>query len=309
MSNLTNDKKEFNKRTMIWLAVLVMFLWGSLFPTVKLGYKAYEIQTTGDVLFFAGVRFTICGGIISLYSLMRNKKNFRAVKISVWPILLSGLFAIILHYSFTYTGLQLTDSSKTAILKQVGALFYVCFSSLFFKDDRLTIRKLVGVLLGFAGIIAINVSSEGVVFQLGDALIIAASFCTVFSNVISKKVFQKVEPVTATGCSQLFGGIVLLCIGKFLNGQITFLWDKSALILVYICLASIFGYCIWYMVVKSGELSELFIIKFAEPVFATVCGAVLLGEDIFRVQYMVAFVLIVLGIYVSCKVTVKERRK
>lgn len=284
---------------MLLLAVLVMFLWGSLFPTVKLGYKAYGIQTTGDILFFAGVRFTICGSVICLYSLMRNKENFRPVKASFCPVLLSGLFAIILHYSFTYTGLQLTDSSKTAILKQVGALFYVCFSSLFFKDDRLTLRKLAGVLLGFAGIIAINVSARGIVFQLGDALIIAASFCTVFSNVISKKVFQKVEPITATGCSQLFGGIVLLCIGRFFGGQMTFIFDQSALILVYICLASIFGYCIWFMIVKSGELSKLFIIKFAEPVFATVCGAVLLGEDIFRVQYMAAFVLIALGIYVS----------
>ena len=299
MNNLTDDKKEINKRTMLLLAVLVMFLWGSLFPTVKLGYKAYGIQTTGDILFFAGVRFIICGGVICLYSLVQNKENFRPVKNSFCPILLSGLFAIILHYSFTYTGLQLTDSSKTAILKQVGALFYVCFSSLFFKDDRLTIRKLVGVLLGFAGIIAINISAEGVVFQLGDALIIAASFCTVFSNVISKKVFQKVEPITATGCSQLFGGIVLLCIGKFLGGKMTFIFDQTALILVYICLASIFGYCIWFTIVKSGELSKLFIIKFAEPVFATVCGAVLLHENIFRVQYMVAFVLIALGIYVS----------
>ena len=66
-----------------------------------------------------------------------------------------------------------------------------------------------------------------------------------------------------------------------------------------ICLASIFGYCIWFTIVKSGELSRLFIIKFAEPVFASICGAVLLGEDIFRIQYMIAFILIAAGIYVS----------
>ena len=292
-------KNNFNKSKSLFLALLVMFLWGSLFPTVKLGYQAYGIVNTGDILYFAGVRFTICGAVICLYSLFRNKENFRAVKDAVLPILLSGLFAIILHYSFTYTGLQLTDSSKTAILKQVGALFYVCFSALFFKDDKLTAKKLIGALLGFAGIIAINISTEGVTFQIGDALIIAASFCTVFSNVISKKVFQKVEPITATGCSQLFGGVVLLVIGKVLGGQMIMGTSSSSLIMVYICLASIFGYCIWFVIVKSGELSKLFIIKFAEPVFATVCGAILLGEDIFRVQYVVAFVLIALGIYVS----------
>ena len=280
-------------------AILVMFLWGSLFPTVKLGYQAYGINTTGDILFFAGVRFAICGGVICLYSLMRNKNNFRPVKTSICPVLLIGVFAIILHYSFTYTGLLLTDSSKTAILKQVGALFYVCFSALFFKDDRLTLKKFVGVLLGFAGILAINITSGSVVFQMGDALIIAASFCTVFSNVISKRVFLKVEPVTVTGCSQLFGGIVLLLVGKVLGGQMLFSFNQSAVLLIYICLASIFGYCIWFKIVKSEELSKLFIIKFAEPVFASICGAVLLGEDIFRIQYMIAYGLIALGIYIS----------
>ena len=299
MNNLLDGKKDINKSTLLLPAILVMFLWGSLFPTVKLGYRAYGIQTTGDILFFAGVRFTICGGIICLYSLLLNKDNFKPVKTSICPILLSGLFAIILHYSFTYLGLNLTDSSKTAILKQVGALFYVCFSSLFFKNDRLTIRKLVGVLLGFSGIIAINISPDGVAFQTGDVLIIAASFCTVFSNVISKKVFQKVEPITATGCSQLFGGIVLLCIGKSLGGQMTFRVDSSSLILAYICFASIFGYCIWFLIVKNAELSKLFIIKFAEPMFACICGAILLGENIFKIQYIVAFIMISFGIYIS----------
>lgn len=297
--NVTVRKDSANPARALILALLVMFLWGSIFPSVKLGYKAYGIVTLGDTLYFAGVRFTICGAIICLYSLIREKQNFRAVKGAILPILLSGLFAIILHYSFLYTGLQLTDSSKSAILKQVGPLFYVCFSFLFFKDDKLTVRKLVGAILGFAGIIAINTSADGVAFQVGDALVIGASFCTVFSNVVSKKLFQKVEPITATGCSQLFGGMILLSAGKVSGGQMSFTFDSSAWIFGYICLASIFGYCIWFMIVKKGELSKLFIVKFAEPVFAAVCGAFLLGEDIFKVQYLAAFVLIALGIYVS----------
>lgn len=298
VKTITNQTGERKINSLI-MALLVMFLWGSLFPTVKLGYQAYGIQAIGDLLLFAGVRFTICGVAICLFSGIRQKENFRPVKGAMGPILLSGLFAIILHYACTYTALNLTDSSKTAILKQVGALFYICFSALFFKEDKLTVRKLLGAVLGFAGIIAINLSSVGVVFQTGDALIIAASFCSVFANIISKKVFKRVEPITATGVSQLFGGVVLLAAGLAMGGQMSFTADRSALILLYICLASTFGYCIWFTIVKNGELSKLFIIKFAEPVFASVCGAVLLGENIFRIQYLAAFVLIALGICIS----------
>ena len=149
--------------------------------------------------------------------------------------------------------MKLTDSSKTAILKQVGVLFYVCFSFIFFKEDKLTVKKLIGVFMGFAGIVAINTNAEGISFNIGDALIIAASFCTVFSNVISKKVFQTVKPITSTGISQLFGGVVLLFIGKLLGGDINFVFDKSAFIMIYICLASIFSYSIWFTVVKNAD--------------------------------------------------------
>ena len=69
----------------------------------------------------------------------------------------------------------------------------------------------------------------------------------------------------------------------------------------YICLASIVSYCIWFIIVKDGELSKLFIIKFAEPVFACIFSAVLLGENIFRVQYLFAFILIMCGIIISNK--------
>ncbi len=285
-----------------------MLLWGSLFPMVKLGYKAYSVTTTGDILLFAGIRFTICGGVICLWSFITDKGSYKPVKSSIIPVLLSGLFAIILHYGFTYSALNLTDSSKTAILKQIGALFYVCFSFIFFKEDKLTIKKLIAVIVGFLGIIAINFESSSIRFNVGDVLIILASFCTVFSNVVSKKALQNVKPVTMTGVSQVFGGIVLLIIGILLGGKVDFSLAKIY-IMLYICTASIFSYCIWFSVVKSGELSKLFIIKFAEPVFACIFGALLLGENIFRVQYLIAFVLISAGISIANMKAITEKKK
>jgi drug/metabolite transporter (DMT)-like permease len=238
---------------------------------------------------------------------VRDKKSFAPVKSSILPVLLSGVFAIVLHYGFTYIGLGYSDSSKVAIIKQIGALFYVCFSFIFFKQDRPTLQKIIAVVIGFLGIIALNVSDKGFTFSIGDLLILGASFCTVFSNVISKKVFAKVSPITSTGVSQLFGGVVLMIAGLIMGGKVNFTLDWSILIFVYICVASIISYCIWFGIVKNGELSKLFIIKFAEPVFACVFGAIILGENIFRIQYLVAFLLISFGIWFS-NVVLKKRK-
>ena len=285
-------------KTLIY-CLIVMLLWGSLFPTVKLGMSAFGVETTGDILFFAGVRFVICGAVISLFALLRDKPSYKDAGKSMFPILAAGLFSIILHYACTYSALTLTDSSKTAILKQVGILFYVCFSALFFKDDKLTRHKLIGVLLGFVGIIVINTDIDGISFNVGDALIITASFCSVISSIISKKVSAKVNPLTVTGISQFFGGAVLLLVGRLMGGSMQISADPNALIMVYICLASIVSYSIWFWVLKKGELSRMFIIKFAEPLFACLFGAVLLGE--FEWQYLLSFVFIAGGIYVSNK--------
>lgn len=286
----------------VFYSLIVMLLWGLLFPMVKLGYKTFGIESVGDILSFAGFRFLICGLIIIVFSFIKNPEAYKPLKSHLPQVLLSGVFAIILHYGFTYMGLNLTDGSKTAILKQLGAVFYICFSALFFPDDKLSFKKIAGLILGVCGIIAINADSSGISIHVGDILIIAASFCTVFSNVISKKVFHFVEPIVSTGVSQLFGGIVLLAVGAMSGGNVGAVIPKTAGQLstfAVIIVASIISYCLWFITVKKENLSKLFIIKFAEPLFAAIFGWILLGEDIFNLNYIAAFLLISVGIVVA----------
>ena len=298
-----------SKTKTVILALVTMLLWGSLFAVVKLGFKLFEVNSVADKLLFAGIRFLIGGIIICSFVGIKQKETFKPVKKTIFPILLFGAFAIVLHYGFTYVGLGLTESSKTALIKQIGALFYVCFSFIFVKEDRPTLQKIIAALIGFLGIIALNISDQGFTFSIGDVLILCASFCTVFSNVTSKKVFKTVSPVTATGVSQLFGGAVLLVVGLIMGGSVTFKFDWTILVMVYICIASVISYCIWFGIVKNGELSKLFIIKFAEPVFACIFGAIILGENILKIQYLIAFILISFGIWFSNLKLKKDKKQ
>lgn len=294
-----------NKYKGISATLVVMLLWGLLFPLIKLGMSELGISSMGEILTFAGIRFTICGLIITVFVFFKDKCLFTNVKNSIIPILLSGLFAIILHYGFTYIGLSMTDGSKTAIIKQFGAVFYICFTGLFFPEDKLTSKKIAGLILGIGGILAINLNSDGIAFHLGDLLIIAASFCTVFSNVISKKALKTVDPIVLTGISEIFGGIMLTSFGLILGADIKAVIPKTvdgALVFTAIITASIISYCLWFTVVKKENLSKLFIIKFSEPLFAAIFGFLLLGENIFRLQYLFAFILISLGITIANKV-------
>ena len=99
-----------------------------------------------------------------------------------------------------------------------------------------------------------------------------------------------------TGVSQLAGGVLLVVIAACMQGQIPVFTWRALPVFGYICFASITGYCLWFSIVKKHSLSKLFIIKFSEPVFACIFGALLLNENILRWQYALAFMLISAGI-------------
>ncbi len=289
---MTNTKR-------VLLTLLVMLFWGSLFPVVKLGFVAYQIVSIGDLLLFAGIRFTLCGAIILLFTLFSQKNALQNTKSAFPLILLFGLFAVVLHYAFTYIGLRYADSSQTALMKKVGVLIYIALSSFFLREDKITWQKLLGALCGLAGMVAMNTSQGAFSFGMGDFLIILASFCTVASNLVGKKLFLRVQPLCATGISQFFCGMILLIAGKLMGGQAHFAWNADLLILGYICIASVLGYCLWFWLLKDGELSKMFIIQFAEPAFAAIFGFLLLREDIWNVQILLAFFLVLCGVVVS----------
>ena len=243
----------------------------------------------------------ISGGAVCGIALAKKQPLERPRASSIGGILLMGLFSIVLHYTFTYIGLSTTDSSKTALIKQLGALIYVCFAFVFFKNEKFSILKIVGALIGFCGIIAINYDPKGLSFSRGDILIILASFCTVTANVIAKKTSRGNSPFWVTGISQLAGGLVLFIAALILGASLpTFTW-RSTGVFAYICTASIASYTLWYWILRTNSLSKMLIIKFAEPLFACVFGAILLGENIFRLQYLAAFLLISIGILLGNK--------
>lgn len=304
-------KSKLSGLRTILLSLLVMLLWGSLYPCIKVGYKAFAINSTDipSILMFAGTRFAICGVIICAIALIKKDKIEKPKKRSIGIILIVGLFSIILHYSFLYIGISTTDSSKTALIKQLGSLLYVCFAFLFIKSETFSIWKIVGAVVGFLGIIAINFNGNGVSFSSGDILIVFASVCTVIANILIKKIARNNSPFWITGISQFSGGLILMIVSLIMGGRmLTFNWQAFG-VFAYICGASMAGYILWNYILKISDLSNMFIIKFAEPLFACIVSAIILKENIFQWQYLIAFVLISIGIIIGNQKVVIDKEK
>lgn len=295
------------KRTII-LSLIVMALWGSLYPCIKLSYSAFSIDpgSTPDILLFAALRFLVCGGIVSCICMCRRKHLAKPSGKDAGFFLLIGLFSIVLHYGCLYVGLSMTGSGKTALIKQAGSLLYICLAFLFIREEKFSYCRIFGGLIGFLGVGAISLSSGKFQFGTGELLVLVASVCTVIANIISRLPVQKSSPYWLTGISQFFGGLVLLSVALILGGKLPQISLQGILLLGYICTASVISYMLWYRILQNSLLSNMLIIKFAEPVFACLFSAILLGEYIFKLQYLLAFILISAGIIIGNK-TSKER--
>lgn len=282
----------------VLLALLVCALWGSLYPFIKIGYQAFSINAKDipSIMLFAGLRFAVCGGILVGILVCKEKRRFLPSRTQWVPILLVGLFTIVLHYGLTYVALALGEGSKSAIIKQVGFLFLSCFSFLFIKEERFSVAKMLAGVLGFLGIVITAIDGNRVVFAVGDVLLLLSSLCTVCSTIISKRSFSRIDPVRLVAFSQLLGGLCLLICGICMGGRIGSINAKAVLVFVYICAASIAAYVLWNLLLKHNSLAKLSIIKFSEPLFAVLFSGLWLHENIWKLTYLFALLTVLAAI-------------
>lgn len=301
--NVANISADDKKRTVITVCVslLVMLLWGSLFPFVKYGYEVFQIDTSSypDLILFAGVRFAISGALLSIFSISTKRTFAVSQPKKLIGTALVALFAVVLHYTCTYIGLSVVDSGKTSLLKQSGVVVFVCISFLFFKDDKFSWGKIAGAVLGVASVLVVNTNALGFSFDIGSLLIIVASFCTVISNVVFKKQLSGVPAVTVTGYSQLIGGVALMLIGLIFGGKFGVVTVKGMFVMAYMIIATVVSYGLWYTVVQRYSLSKLFIIKMAEPLFASLISILLPLNATLTWQHAIAFLCVGAAVAVS----------
>ena len=125
-----------------------------------------------------------------------------------------GLFQTVLQYILFYVGLSNTSGVKGTILSGTGAFFSLLIASLIFKQEKLTFRKIFGCILGFAGIIIINLNGLDFTMNFfGDGFVLLSAVALSFSSVFIKKFSQDEDPVVISGYQFIMGGAVIILVG------------------------------------------------------------------------------------------------
>lgn len=296
--------KIFGKRVYaILFAVLCAVLWGSAVPTVKMGYQLMQMNTddTYGKMLFAGVRFFIASIALFGFAIFGMKLDVRikdAKMLSKVTVL--SFMQTTFQYSLMYIGVSFTTASKSSILTSTGIFFVAILAHFLYKDDKLTPNKVVGLILGFIGIVVASLSKAGgfnLEFTLmGEGLIIGYQLCSAIASIFVKNFSKDYHPVVLTVWQMFIGSLTLIFVGLigFDFNSIVYK-PQMALVLLYLSATSAVSYTLWNIILKYNKVAEISIFKFVTPVAGTLLSAMLLG-DALDYRTIIAVIFVSIGI-------------
>lgn len=293
-----------NKRGII-LATISCILWGSAFSVVKLGYSLFGISDgTGMIrILFASYRFTLAGILILLVAIFL-KLPFNSI-LKHWKII--GLIAItqtFFQYMFFYVGLGNTEAVKGSILTATSVFFSMIAAHIYFKDDTITRRKVLGALIGFIGIIIANISDDNLTLSftlIGEGFIVFAAMSSAIANIFVRIVTKDVHPIVVAGVQMSFGGLLLFIFGLTGASPADMEYTtKGISILIYLAFLSATAFSIWFYLLSNYHVSAVAIHKFQIPMWGILISLILLGETL-SLPKIIALIMVVVGIIIVNK--------
>ena len=288
------------------LAFVCCFLWGSAFPCVKIGYRISDISSDDTVsqILYAGMRFTLAGIMVIVYSSIANKKFISPKgKNESLQVMKLSFFQTIMQYFFFYIGLANTSGVKSSIIIGSNVFVSIVVSSMIFRLEKITLNKALGCIIGFAGILVINLSGGNLGTGLkltGEGFIFISTFSYAFSSVLMKKYSKTTNPVMLSGWQFLFGGIVMTAFGLASGGEVQINSPSSVAMIGYLAFISAAAYTLWATLLKYNPVSKVSVYGFMNPVIGVILSSVLLKEDKqpSLVTAIIALALVCVGIYV-----------
>jgi drug/metabolite transporter (DMT)-like permease len=279
-----------DRRFAVLAFILLVIFWGTSFPAVKIA-----LGHAPPVL-FAGIRALLGGLAMTAAAVIwGGKVNLRRN----WSVLaLLTLFNVVLFIGCqTFTILYL-PSGLAAVLIYLQPIL-VGFLAWLMLGESLSPAKLIGLFLGFSGVVAVSAGSIfGTMPPLGVAFGVATALFWALGTVYFKRAQERVSTLWSVAAPFLIGGVFLTALGLILEPWSEISWTGTfvASWLYASLVGTAFAWALWLGLVRAGEASRVAAYVFFVPLIAVLVGVLFLGETL-SPSLLVGAALVVSGIY------------
>ena len=280
-------------------AILACLLWGSAFAGAKIGFQY------ADPILLSGLRFTLAGLLLVPVMIARKADLKGALK--HWKFMLGFAFLqTFLQYGLFFMGLDKVPGSTSAIIIGAGPLFVAIMAHLTLRDDKMTLRKILAIILGLSGVVFISLAKGSELtgtspaFWSGVGLLVLSNLVGSYTNImVVKKKQYNISPVVLTSFANFTGGILLFLTSLVVERpQIGPFPVEFYFALLWLALIPAASFSLWYgLLQKPGvKVSELNLWKFVIPVTGCVLSWILLPGEKPDVPSVIGIVVITLAL-------------
>lgn len=287
--------RPISKNMLFFMAFLMVIVWGSAFTLVSIGVKYIS------PLWLVTYRLIIGAILIIIYVKFKglNLPNIRD-KRWIWYFAM-GLIGMVIPFFLLSTGQVIIDSGLTAIMVGTMPLMTVILAH-FFTNEKLSITKIIGFIFGFIGIVILFLPSD---FSIeltenwsSQLIIIIAAFCYAVTTIIAKRAPD--TPATVGACMMLICAATACLFVALLTGLPSSIPPLLGILTAFglgVGSTAFASILLLYIIDQTGP-STIAKINYFVPLASVIFGVIILDE-ILSMRIFIAFVIILIGMFIS----------
>ena len=267
------------------------------FGTAFVGIKA-GVATLPPVL-FAALRFDL--GAVLLLSVVFLREGVGAslpqTRRDLLGVAVAGVFLVTLNGVLLFVGQQFTTSAAAAVIYGVVPLATAPFAVVVLRE-RLSPVGLLGLVVGFAGLVVVVQPSRGVLegSGVGEALVVVAALSVALGSVLLRRLRPTVSSLALTSWAMVVGAVCSHAVSLALGEPLDVTWTPVAVAAV-VWLGTVstgFAFPAYFALIREAGPVRANLVAYVVPIVAAVSGALVLGESI-AVTTAVGFLVVLCG--------------
>ncbi len=278
-----------------FLLLLLGAIWGASYLFIKVGVDGGVPPIT-----LVAMRTTLAGLTLLLVLRARGEK-LPPVNAPIWKWFVAlGLFNSVIPYTLITWGETRISSGLAAILVGAMPIFTILLAHWMTHDEKLTPRKIAGVIAGFAGVVVLflpdflNAASANLI---GGLAVVGAAISYAFATILARRHLKGQSHVTSAFGQMLMASIILIPASLLLELPWTLTPTPIALtsIVILAVLGTGIAYLLYFWLIANTGPTRTSLVTFISPILAVILGAVVLNEKLDWTTF-VGLVLIAVGV-------------
>ncbi len=272
---------------------LLCALFGSNAVAIKLSLKGYGIFTT------AATRFAIAS--VAIFFWARFTGRGFAVKKGFYRHIFIVSILFTSQLGLFYLGLSMTEATRATLIVNLQPFVVLVLAHFFIEGDRITLRKVAGMVLGFSGVILVITEGQGAGsgFRGGDLIILSCTLIWGTVAVYTKRVIHDFQPFQFVLYPMMFAAPVYLVFALIFDPVMLINPDtvSTGALLYQSLLTASLGFVLWNTLLQKYGSVAMHSFIFIMPVSGVLLGGLVLGEPL-TLKIFLSLLLIVSGILV-----------